>query len=325
MPALAAPATVVATPIGPPPPAPDVPIPIPPPPPPGLPPEGDPPPVEPPITDPGFPRPVGDPPPPMQKAAAAAGEVPFGKPHARRLREIYRSAGWPCCDAIEVELLAGGWLERVRTPHGHETLRVTDAGIARIAATLTINRAALSPHEALVERVAREMTRGGRVAWRGLSLRARLPALEEGGKPRWCIAKPDVFSIRNTSVEAYAHPIVHEVKVSRADLLGDLRKPDKRAAYLDLGGECWYVLGNDARGRCIARPEEIPAECGVLVQEGERLVVARAAVHRPFERIPFAVWMALAKAQPIAGFDDDAQDMLGDLDAAPMSLSFKTP
>jgi len=298
---------VAAGPIGPPPPAPDVPIPVPPPPPVGPPPEGDPPPVEPPFTDPGFPPPVKEP--PMQRA----GTVPFGKLHARRLREIYRSAGWPCCDAIEVELLAGGFLERVRTAHGHETLRVTDAGIARIATTLTLNRAALSPHEALVERVAREMTRGGRIAWRGLGLRARLQPLEEGGKARWCIAKPDVFSIRNTSVEAYAHPIVHEVKVSRADLLGDLRKPDKRAAYLDLGGECWYVLGNDARGRCIASPDEIPAECGVLVLEGERLVVARAAVHRAFERIPFSVWMALAKAQPIAGFDDDAQDMLGEL------------
>jgi len=297
---------LVAAPIGPPPPAPDVPVPMPPPPPNMPPPEGDPPPALPPVTDPGFPPPVVEPP-PMQQAVP---EVPFGKLHARRLREIYRSAGWPCCDGIEVELLTGGFLERVRTVQGHETLRVTDAGIARIATTLTINRAALSPHEALVERVAREMTRGGRIAWRGLGLRARLPPLEEGGKSRWCIARPDVFSIRNTSVEAYAHPIVHEVKVSRADLLGDLRKPDKRAAYLDLGGECWYVLGNDAKGRCIAAPEEIPPECGVMVVEGERLVVARAAVHRAFERIPFAVWLALAKAQPIAGFEDDAQDML---------------
>lgn len=267
-------------------------------------PEGDPPPTVPPVTDPGFPPPVVEPPSPMQTA------VPFGKLHARRLREIYRSAGWPCCDTIEVELLAGGYLERMRTVHGHETLRVTDSGIARIATTLTVNRAALSPHEALVERVAREMTRGGRIAWRGLGLRARLPPLEEGGKPRWCVARPDVFSIRNTSVEAYAHPIVHEVKVSRADLLGDLRKPDKRAAYLDLGGECWYVLGNDAKGRCIAKAEEIPAECGVMVLEGERLVVARAAVHRAFDRIPFAVWLALAKARPVEGFEDDAQDML---------------
>ena len=103
-----------------------------------------------------------------------------------------------------------------------------------------VNRAALSAHEALVEQVAREMTRAGRIAWRGLGLRARLPPKNEGEPPRWCMARPDVFSIRNTSVEAYAQPVVHEIKVRRADLIADLRKPDKRAAYLDLGGECWY-------------------------------------------------------------------------------------
>ena len=240
--------------------------------------------------------------------------VPIGRQHARRLREVYRSAGWPCCDAIEVELLAAGLLERVRSAHGHETLRVTDAGIALIATTLVVNRDALSRHEALVERVAREMTRAGRVVWRGLSLRARLVPADEGGKPRWCIARPDVFSIRNTSVEAYAQPVVHEVKVNRADLLSDLRKPDKRAAYLDLGGECWYVLGRDARGRPIGEPDEIPAECGVLIAQEDQLVVARAAVHRALPRMPFAVWMALAKAQPVAGFDDDLQDLLAGLD-----------
>ncbi|RZI77939.1 MAG: hypothetical protein EOP80_03005 [Variovorax sp.] len=272
--------------------------------PPAPPPEGDPPAVEPPLVDPIItPRPVGDPPP---------NAVALGRIHARRLREVYRSAGWPCCDAIEVDLLAAGLLERVRSAQGHETLRVTDGGISHIASALVVNRSAMSAHEALVERVAREMTRSGRIAWRGLSLRARLPPKEEGGKPRWCIARPDVFSIRNTSVEAYAHPVVHEIKVSRADLLGDLKKPDKRAAYLDLGGECWYVLGNDARGRCIARPDEVPEGCGVLVQdEGGRLVVARTALHRPVERIPFGVWMALAKAQPVPGFEDEAQELLG--------------
>jgi hypothetical protein len=304
---------LLGLPIGPPPPAPDVPLPVVPPMPTPTPapaplPEIDPPPTGPPVTEPGTTPPVVEP---------SVGAVPFGRLHARRLREVYRSAGWPCCDTIEVELLAAGLLERVRSLQGHETLRVTDAGIARMAVALTVNRAALSPHEALVERVAREMTRGGRIAWRGLGLRARLPPLEEGGKPRWCVARPDVFSIRNTSVEAYAHPIVHEVKVSRADLLGDLRKPDKRAAYLDLGGECWYVLGNDAGGRCIASPDEIPAECGVLTLEGERLVVARAALHRSLPRMPFPLWMALAKAQPVAGFDEELQPDLGELQEVP--------
>src|SRR4051812_37603050 len=93
--------------------------------------------------------------------------------HSRRLREIWRSAGWPCQDLVEVELLAAGLLERVRHPSGHETLRVTDAGVALLAETLERNRARRDAHETLVERVALEMTRAGRIAWRGLSLRAK--------------------------------------------------------------------------------------------------------------------------------------------------------
>ena len=88
--------------------------------------------------------------------------------HRRRLRAVWRSAGWPCHDMVEVELLAAGLLERVRTVTGHETLRVTDAGIALLADTLQRNRRTRDAHEVLVERVAREMTRSGRLAWRGL-------------------------------------------------------------------------------------------------------------------------------------------------------------
>src|SRR5689334_9998339 len=184
----------------------------------------------------------------------------LGKAHARRLREIYRSAGWPSQDPLEIELLAAGLLDRVHAPSGHESLRVTDAGVQLIANALKANRRAFDAHESLVERVALEMSRAGRVAWRNLSLRAQVPS-DDAGKPlRWCMARPDVFSIRNTSVATYVDPIVHEVKVRRADLLSDLKNEAKRAAYLDLG-ECWYVLGRDARGKCIGAADEVPAEC----------------------------------------------------------------
>jgi hypothetical protein len=233
----------------------------------------------------------------------------IGKAHARRLREIYRSAGWPCQDPLEIELLAAGLLHRVHAPSGHESLRVTDAGVQLLAATLASNRKSFSAHEALVERVAQEMSRAGRIAWRGLSLRAQVPGEEGDDKAlRWCVAMPDVFSIRNTSVTTYVDPIVHEVKVRRADLLSDLRSESKRASYLDLG-ECWYVLGCDARGRPIAQADEVPAECGVMFVEGARLVVARAAPRRQRSGLPFGVWMSLAKATPLP-VGDDPQPML---------------
>jgi hypothetical protein len=223
----------------------------------------------------------------------------LGTAHRRRLRDVYRSAGWPCQDGIEVELLAAGLLARERGPLGHETIRLTDAGIAVLAETLARNRSRRDAHELLVERVAREMTRAGRLAWRGLAIRARVA---EG----WVMAMPDVFSIRHTTVEAYAAPIVHEVKVQRSDLLADLRRASKRQAYLELGGECWYVIREG-----IARVDEIPPECGMLIAGATGLVVARTAPKRP-TRIGFAVWMALARATPVDGWRlDDAQGELG--------------
>jgi hypothetical protein len=124
------------------------------------------------------------------------------------------------------------------------------------------------------------------------------------------MACPDVFSIRNSSVEAYLEPVVHEIKVHRSDLLGDLKKPAKRAAYLGMAGACWYVLGEDAKGRPIGSPDEIPPECGVMLVERGALRVAREAPRRAMERLPFHVWMALAKAGPAWREDDPSQQPL---------------
>ncbi len=267
---------------------------------------------------------------------------------ARRLREVYRSAGWPSQDALEIELLAAGMLERVAEPGGFEKIRLTDRGIKALAQVLGRNKQALSAHDALVATVAQMLLRDGRVVWTGLSVRARLsPAMDPAaqassgvplvatplaaavhdlsdpaacipgsGAPerdfqldpgaalpagaRWKVCKPDVFSIRNSSVTAYLQPVVHEIKVSRADLLGDLRLPDKRESYLDLGGQCWYVLGCDARGRPIAQADEVPTACGVMFAFADgRLEIARHAPRRVIPDLPFALWMALAKATPL--------------------------
>jgi hypothetical protein len=231
--------------------------------------------------------------------------TPITALHQRRLRDVYRSAGWPCQDALEIELLVAGLLERVRSAGGHETLRVTDAGLQVLADTQQRNRARRDAHEGLVERVACEMTRAGRIAWQGLSLRAKVDS-------GWVMAMPDVFSVRHTTVEAYLEPVVHEIKVKRSDLLSDLRSAAKRAAYLQLSGECWYVIREG-----IARPDEIPPECGVLVATESALDVARPAPKRAMQ-MPFGLWMALARATPLQGWRlEDAQAHLGDTQGSP--------
>ena len=256
---------------------------------------------------------------------------PLTRRHHQRLREIYRSAGWPCQDPLEVELIAAGQVQRVRSGQGHETLRLTDAGIHTLARVFSGNRAARSPHEALVARVALAQLRAGRLAWRGLALRAPVPRhLLQPGEPQgvahqqpvfedeaealaahpdhaWCVACPDVFSIRRSSVEAYLEPTVYEIKVSRADLLGDLKKPAKRAAYLGMAGACWYVLGLDRKGRAVGGVDDVPPECGVMVAHPEGFEVQREAPRRALPRLPLGVWMALAQATPVALEDEPPQ------------------
>ncbi len=85
-------------------------------------------------------------------------------------------------------------------------------------------------------------------------------------------------------------------------------KRSRRAAYLAASGECWYVIRQG-----IARPEEIPCECGVmLADDGGGLDVARPAPKRPIQ-MNFGLWMALARAAPDrSGLDEDAQAWLGD-------------
>lgn len=228
--------------------------------------------------------------------------------HTQRLREVYRSAGWPYQDLVEIELLAAGLLVRNTCDSGHDVVHVTDAGIAHLASAAQGNRRARSAHETLVDKVVESMLRDGRLVWTALNFRVKLGS---GDETLWKLCQPDVFSIRNSSRQDYLEPVVHEIKVSRSDLLGDLKRPEKRAAYLEVGGQCWYVLGCDRSGHPIAKPNEIPVECGVMVFQNNQFEVMRMAPKRTVSQLPFSVWMELAKATPQRGADlDNPQALL---------------
>jgi hypothetical protein len=235
-------------------------------------------------------------------AVSLAKPPTLGRIHQRRLRDVWRSAGWPCQDLVEVELLAAGLLERVSDAQGRETLRVTDQGVQVLAQTLNRHRKARDAHEDLVQQVAQAMQRAGRLVWRGLSLRA--PVASQSGAAQWVMAMPDVFSIRHTTVDAYVEPIVHEIKVRRADLQADLRLQRKREAYIALSSQCWYVLKAG-----IAQPEEVPAACGVMLAHEGSLEVARPAPKRAMT-LGLGTWMALARATAEPPADAGEQALL---------------
>lgn len=276
----------------------------------------------------------------MSGDAAGAGAPVIGTAHRRRLRALWRSAGWPSQDLLEVDLLVAGLVERQRDAAGRDTLRLTDAGLRELAASHQGHRRARDGHEALVARVALDMHRNGRLVWRGLTLRAPVPAAlrmpvappsPSAGAPvggpmlpaspppglfeaieadpapaaaeavRWVLAMPDVYAIRPSTREDQVLPVAHEVKVRRADLLADLRRPAKGEAYRALASECWYVLHAG-----IGHADEIPSAYGVMQahplpgSDGPAygvLEVLRPAPRRPYVP-PLAVWLALARAAP---------------------------
>ena len=251
--------------------------------------------------------------------------------HLSRLMKIWRSAGWPSRDPIDIDLLTAGWVSLVGDHPANECLRLTDAGIALLAQSRQAQRRSESDHDKLALRMTEVLMDAGRLVWHELSLRAKVEAEQAGapddgtaavvhageptplweddtsdvsdptdpsGKPhRWRLARPDLFSVRRTSNPNYLHPVVHEIKVSRADLLSDLRHHAKRSSYQWLASECHYVFPHG-----LAEPQELPEELGVWVIHGDietgRLEMLRPARHAPCT-LPFDVWMALAKASPV--------------------------
>ena len=271
-------------------------------------------------------------------------EISPRRVHLARLRSIWRSAGWPCRDAVELDLVAAGWAFLQRGADGHETIRLTDLGIRLLAEDRQRNLRSSSLHDRLAARVATQLMSAGRIVWRELSLRARIQAadppssgadasadalmwLEDGsvlprpsqGGGAWRMARPDVFSVRRTSVEDYLQPMVHEIKASRADLLSDLRHAAKRESYRWLSCETCYVLPAG-----VAEPQEIPEELGVWLLHGPVdtgvLEFARPSRHVPC-KLPFAVWMALAQATPCTDDDEARQQELKDAAAEDVGVA----
>lgn len=278
--------------------------------------------------------------------------------HRARLMQIWRSAGWPCKDGLEIDLLAAGLVALQVSPEGCEALRLTDDGIRTLAVARQRGVRALSAHDRLGQKFAEQLLAAGRIVWAELSLRAVVdgaaaPSVEpaatadaaaytaspsatpnatnvnniapvmaalwsdDDNAPAasaaanvWRMARPDLFSVRNTSVPAYLQPMVHEIKYSRADLLSDLRHDAKRQAYQWLCEECYYVFPAG-----IAEPHEIPEHFGIWVLHGGldtgHFELLRPARHNRCT-LPFAVWMALSKATPLRSDAERAQAQLGE-------------
>lgn len=219
---------------------------------------------------------------------------PLPRRHATRLRHYWRSHGWAHHDTTDIDLLSWGLIVEHRQLDAASVFELSPAGYEALSAGLTHNRASRQAHAAAVTATAQHLGQAGRLVFTELSVRTVHEA-------RWRTCRPDVFSLVRGLRADHLAPQVHEIKVSRADLLGELRHA-KIERYRELAASIYLVL---AEG--IATVEEIPEDYGVAFHDPVRgFRIARAAPIGEYT-LETRHWMALAKARPFSEATDSPQ------------------
>lgn len=177
--------------------------------------------------------------------------------HYARLRQYWQAGRYGLVshgDGIVLDLAAAKYLE-LAPSGGALMLAITQAGIEALHAESQREKERRQPHHALAGRLAEWLREQKRVTWENVELLVPSP---EGGKQA---VRPDVFSVVSTYDEKRLNPCVHEVKVSRADFLADIAKPEKRAGYAQISEVLFY-----AAPAGMISADEVPPECGLVVE-----------------------------------------------------------
>ncbi len=96
----------------------------------------------------------------------------------------------------------------------------------------------------------------------------------------WCLAEMPLRNGRRADlmgIDPKGQIIIVEIKVARADLLGDAKWPD----YLDFCDRFYWGLAPELDRACLDTPEFMPENCGVIVADGYDAEIIRPAPLQP--------------------------------------------
>ncbi|AOI94096.1 hypothetical protein WS58_16390 [Burkholderia pseudomultivorans] len=197
----------------------------------------------------------------------------LSRQHYKRLRFYWQGradGGAGKTDGIDLDLAAIGLVERFERLGVGICFRITHAGVQELAAEKAREVERRRPHHTLAGRLAQWRRDQGRVTWENIEL-----SVDRGLGGKQTI-RPDVFSLAVTYDERRINPCVDEVKVSRADFLADVARPDKRSGYAKVAEVVYYVAPAG-----LIDPSEVPSGCGLLVEIalGKFAVVKRPKKH----------------------------------------------
>ena len=96
----------------------------------------------------------------------------------------------------------------------------------------------------------------------------------------WCLAEMPLRNGRRADlmgIDAKGQIVIVEIKVSRADLLGDAKWPD----YLDFCDRFFWGLPPELDRACLETEAFLPGQCGVIVADGYDAEILRPAPLHP--------------------------------------------
>lgn len=110
----------------------------------------------------------------------------------------------------------------------------------------------------------------------------------------WCLPEMPLRSSRRADlmgIDAKGHLVIVEIKVSRADLLGDGKWTD----YLDHCDRFYWGLAPHLDRACMEEPAFRPERCGLIVADGYD-----AEILRPAATVPLAAARRKAETERLA-------------------------
>lgn len=110
----------------------------------------------------------------------------------------------------------------------------------------------------------------------------------------WCLSEMPLRSNRRADlmgIDPKGHLIIVEIKVSRADLLGDGKWTD----YLDHCDRFYWGLAPHLDRACMNEPHFLPERCGLIVADGYD-----AEILRPAATVPLAAARRKAETERLA-------------------------
>lgn len=220
--------------------------------------------------------------------------------HTKRLRTMW-AMGRPMLvgtlGGMDLDLVVHGYAQTVEKGHGTTAvLTVTQRGVAFLNEVRQAKIASQRPHHALGERLATHLQGKGFYTWENVEFSN--PDLVQ--PRRWGVVRPDVFACLPALKARGSLPAIYEVKVSRADFLADIARPEKREAYAQLAEAVYYCCPAGLIDKA-----EVPDGYGLLVEEagGAFELLKKARRQKNFELHADTAMTLMVKRQvPIAPF-----------------------